>query len=50
MNCDDKYNRIIENARIRRKLNEFGICSISGPTGPKGERGIPGQLLFKLEI
>lgn len=32
MNCDDKYNRIIENARIRRKLNEFGICSIPGPT------------------
>ncbi len=50
MNCDDKYNRIIENARIRRKLNEFGICSIPGPTGPKGERGIPGPASIDVGI
>jgi hypothetical protein len=36
MNCDDKYNRIIENAKIRKKLNELGICAIPGPTGPAG--------------
>ena len=36
MNCDDKYNLIIENAKIRKKLNELGICGIPGPTGPAG--------------
>ena len=36
MNCDDKYNLIIENAKIRKKLNELGICGITGPTGPAG--------------
>ena len=36
MNCDDKYNRIIENAKIRKKLNELGNCAIPGPTGPAG--------------
>ena len=36
MNCDDKYNLIIENAKIRKKLNELGICGIPGPTGPSG--------------
>ena len=36
MTCDDKYNLIIENAKIRKKLNELGICGITGPTGPAG--------------
>ena len=36
MTCDDKYNLIIENVKIRKKLNELGICGIPGPTGPSG--------------
>ena len=32
MTCNDKYNLIIENAKIRKKLNELGICGIPGPT------------------
>ena len=36
MTCDDKYNLTIENAKIRKKLNELGICGITGPTGPAG--------------
>lgn len=36
MNCDDKYNLIIENAKIRKKLNELGICGIPDPIGPSG--------------
>lgn len=36
MNWDDKYNRIIENAKIKKKLHELGIFSIPGPTGPAG--------------
>lgn len=36
MTCDDKYNLIIENAKIRKKLNELGICGIPDPIGPSG--------------
>ncbi len=37
-NCD-KFDDIKKNILIRKKLKELGICSIIGPTGP---RGIPG--------
>lgn len=37
-NCD-KFDDIKENILIRKKLKELGICSIIGPTGP---RGMPG--------
>ena len=36
MNCDDKYNLIIENAKIRKKLNELGICGIPDTIGKSG--------------
>ena len=39
-NCNDDYKK------IRKKINEeqkkYKFCYVQGPTGPKGERGIPG--------
>lgn len=37
MNFDDKISRIIENQKIRKRLNELGIQSIQGPKGDKGD-------------
>ena len=41
-NCNDDYKK------IRKKINEeqkkYKFCYVQGPTGPKGERGIPGPV------
>ena len=40
--CNDDYKK------IRKKINEeqkkYKFCYVQGPTGPKGERGIPGPV------
>lgn len=42
MKDNNKLNKIKENLKVKKKLNELGIYGIIGPTGPKGEQGIPG--------
>ena len=41
-NCNDDYKK------IRKKINEeqkkYKFCYVQGPTGPKGERGVPGPV------
>lgn len=37
MSCDDKFDQVLENIKIRKKLYELGMCTGLGPTGPKGE-------------
>ena len=47
-NCNDDYKK------IRKKINEeqkkYKFCYIQGPTGPKGERGIPGPVSVDVGI
>ncbi len=37
MSCDDKFDQVLENVKIRKKLYELGMCTGLGPTGPKGD-------------
>lgn len=47
-NCNDDYKK------IRKKINEeqkkYKFCYVQGPTGPKGERGIPGPVSVDVGI
>ena len=47
-NCNDDYEK------IRKKINEeqkkYKFCYVQGPTGPKGERGIPGPVSVDVGI
>ena len=42
MNCNDKFDDIIESNKLRNKLREMGICGLVGPTGPTGPVGPTG--------
>lgn len=37
----EEYNKILENIKIKNKLNKLGLCFV-GPTGPKGDMGPTG--------
>ena len=62
MEFNDKIERIVQNQKIKKRLQEVGIYSIQGPTGPKGakgdagpqgekgERGIPGPTSIDVGI
>lgn len=47
-NCNDDYKK------IRKKINEeqkkYKFCYVQGPTGPKGEKGIPGPVSVDVGI
>lgn len=47
-NCNDDYKK------IRKKINEeqkkYKFCYVQGPTGPKGERGIPGPVSINVGV
>ncbi len=62
MEFNDKIERIVQNQKIKKRLQEVGIYSIQGPMGPKGakgdtgpqgekgERGIPGPTSIDVGI
>ena len=47
MNCNDKFDDIIESNKLRNKLREMGICGLVGPTGPTARCNKSSIYIFK---
>lgn len=47
-NCNDDYKKIRK--KIKEEQKKYKFCYVQGPTGPKGERGIPGPVSVDVGI